>query len=104
MAMSHAYCLKRADEEFLSSPMYKFYRTEYSNLHDAQYHWQVNYAPKPKKNLIFEFINSILGKFENMMLDLSMRDINSYLSQATNRFDLENRQKKVMYQTVSNLA
>ena len=41
-------------------------------------------------------LNRILDKFENFMMDFSMRDVNEYLSQSQNRYDLEQREKRVM--------
>ena len=62
-------------------------------MHDAEYHYYKNFAIKEKKP---GFINRILDKFENFMMDFSTRDINEFLSQSQDRFDLEQREKKVM--------
>jgi len=74
--------------------MYKFYRTEYrQNMHDAEYHYYKNFASKEKKPGI---IHRILDKFENFMMDFSMRDVNEFLSNSQNRYELEQREYKVM--------
>ena len=62
-------------------------------MHDAEYHYYKNFAIKEKKP---GFIHRILDKFENFMMDFSTRDINEFLSQSQDRFDLEQREKKVM--------
>ena len=92
---THHLSLLGADQDqFLSSPMYKFYKTEYrQNMHDAEYHYYKNFAVKKNKP---GFINRILDKFENFMMDFSMRDVNEFLSQSQNRFELEQREKAVM--------
>ena len=62
-------------------------------MHDAEYHYYKNFAIKEKK---LSFIHRILDKFENFMMDFSMRDVNEYLSQSQNRYDLEQRERRVM--------
>ena len=62
-------------------------------MHDAEYHYFKNFAIKEKKP---GFINRMFDKFENFMMDFSMRDVNEYLSQSQNRYDLEQREKRVM--------
>ena len=62
-------------------------------MHDAEYHYYKNFAVKKNKP---GFINRILDKFENFMMDFSMRDVNEYLSQSQNRYDLEQRERRVM--------
>ena len=62
-------------------------------MHDAEYHYYKNFAIKEKKP---GFIHRILEKFENFMMDFSMRDVNEYLSQSQNRYDLEQRERRVM--------
>ena len=93
--VTHHLSLLGADrDQFLSSPMYKFYKTEYrQNMHDAEYHYYKNFAIKEKKP---GFIIRILDKFENFMMDFSTRDVNEFLSQSQNRFELEQREKAVM--------
>ena len=60
---------------------------------DAEYHYYKNFASKEKKP---GFIHRILDKFENFMMDFSMRDVNEFLSNSQNRYELEQREYKVM--------
>ena len=70
---------------------YHFYRVEYKNCPaDAEAKFYASLPPKKS------FIEKILDKFENFMMDFSMRDVNEYLSQSHNRYDLEQREKRVM--------
>ena len=62
-------------------------------MHDAEYHYYKNFASKEKKPGI---IHRILDKFENFMMDFSMRDVNEFLSNSQNRYELEQREYKVM--------
>ena len=88
---THTYLLSEGDDRFIRSPMYHFYRVEYKNCPaDAEAKFYASLPPKKS------FIEKILDKFENFMMDFSTRDINEFLSQSQDRFDLEQREKKVM--------
>ena len=69
-------------------------RAEYRNLSDAEEAF-TNYQSKRKKASLLSRIKQALT-FDTFKMDVTFSSIHEYLSQAKDRFDLEQREKNIM--------
>ena len=69
-------------------------RAEYRNLSDAEEAF-TNYQSKRKKVSLLSRIKQALT-FDTFKMDVTFSSIHEYLSQAKDRFDLEQREKNIM--------
>ncbi len=69
-------------------------RAEYRNLSDAEEAFH-NYQSKRKKVTLLSRIKQALT-FDTFKMDVTFSSIHEYLSQAKDRFDLEQRERNIM--------
>jgi hypothetical protein len=69
-------------------------RAEYRNLSDAEEAFH-NYQSRRKKPSLFSRIKNALT-FDSFKMDVTFSSVHEYLSQSKDRFDLEQRERKIM--------